>query len=97
MSRPLEFGICHDGQSVYSLFTWIEGKDAEEIIPTLTAAQQYQLGVQAGDALKKCMRFMRSKIESHGLNIIMPKSTDILQTISHAVFPKGSRSSHKLY
>ncbi|WCM63562.1 aminoglycoside phosphotransferase family protein [Paenibacillus polymyxa] len=53
MSRPLEFGICHDGQSVYSLFTWIEGKDAEEIIPTLTAAQQYQLGVQAGDALKK--------------------------------------------
>ncbi|MGQ3481375.1 aminoglycoside phosphotransferase family protein [Paenibacillus sp. TY11] len=53
MSRPLGFGICNDGQSVYSMFTWIEGKDAEEVIPTLNAAQQYQLGVQAGDALKK--------------------------------------------
>ncbi|ALP39220.1 aminoglycoside phosphotransferase (plasmid) [Paenibacillus sp. IHB B 3084] len=53
MSRPLNFGICNNGQSVYSLFTWIKGEDAEKVIPTLNAAQQYQLGVQAGVILRK--------------------------------------------
>ncbi|WP_068501446.1 aminoglycoside phosphotransferase family protein [Paenibacillus kribbensis] len=53
MSRPLEFGICNDGQSVYSMFTWIEGEDAEKVLPSLNTAQQYQLGVQAGNALRK--------------------------------------------
>ena len=31
MCQPIEFGTCEDG--VYSLQSWIEGKDAEEIIP----------------------------------------------------------------
>ncbi|MGZ0041123.1 aminoglycoside phosphotransferase family protein [Paenibacillus ottowii] len=53
MSRPLDFGICNNGQSVYSLFTWVHGDDAEGVIPTLNAEQQYQLGVQAGKALAK--------------------------------------------
>ncbi|MFK4302157.1 MULTISPECIES: phosphotransferase [unclassified Paenibacillus] len=49
MSRPLDFGICNHGESVYSLFTWIEGEDAEKIIPALNANDQYQFGVQAGE------------------------------------------------
>ncbi len=53
MSRPLGFGLCNNGQSVYSLFTWVNGEDAEGVIPTLNAEQQYQLGVQAGKVLAK--------------------------------------------
>lgn len=53
MSRPLACGLCNNGQSVYSLFTWIGGQDANQAIPALSAAEQYRLGVQAGKALRK--------------------------------------------
>lgn len=49
--KPLDF--ANDEEKVYSLFTWLEGEDAEIIVPTLTAARQYQLGVEAGGLLKK--------------------------------------------
>ncbi|MNO57019.1 Phosphotransferase enzyme family protein [compost metagenome] len=52
MSRPLQFGVCHKGQIVYSLLTWIDGEDAEKIIPMLSLEEQYQLGVTAGQYLK---------------------------------------------
>ncbi len=31
MSRPIDFGICNNGKEVYTLLTWIDGKDAEAI------------------------------------------------------------------
>lgn len=52
MSRPLQFGVCNGGQNVYSLLTWIDGEDAEKIIPTLSVEEQYQLGVKAGQYLQ---------------------------------------------
>lgn len=52
MSRPLQFGICNGGQTVYSLLTWVEGEDAQDIIPTLSADEQYQLGVTSGQYLR---------------------------------------------
>lgn len=52
MSRPLQFGVCNNGQSVYSILTWIEGEDAQVIIPTLSAKEQYELGVRAGQFLR---------------------------------------------
>lgn len=53
ISRPLEFGICNNGQFVYSIFTWIEGEDAYEVIPTLSSLVQYQIGVKAGEILRE--------------------------------------------
>ncbi|KNF09373.1 aminoglycoside phosphotransferase Aph [Gottschalkia purinilytica] len=53
MSRPIDFGICNNGQLTYSLFTWIEGEDAEKVIPTLSDKDQYQLGVKSGEFLRK--------------------------------------------
>ncbi|MCE5173163.1 phosphotransferase family protein [Paenibacillus profundus] len=53
MSRPIDFGICNNGQSVYSLFTWVEGEDAIQVIPALSAKEQYRLGVKAGEFLSK--------------------------------------------
>lgn len=52
MSRPLQFGICNGGQTVYSLLTWIKGEDAQDVIPTLSADEQYQLGVTSGQYLR---------------------------------------------
>ncbi|TCT17195.1 aminoglycoside phosphotransferase (APT) family kinase protein [Natranaerovirga pectinivora] len=53
MSRPLAFDVCNDGNDVYTLFTWVDGKDAERIIPMLSDIEQYKIGVQAGEILRK--------------------------------------------
>lgn len=39
MCRPVEFGICDEG--VYSLLEWIDGEDAEAVIPELSEDEQY--------------------------------------------------------
>lgn len=51
MCRPIQFGTCEDG--VYSIQSWIDGADAEEIIPSLSDARQYAYGVEAGCILHK--------------------------------------------
>ena len=51
MCRPVEFGTCEDG--VYSLQTWINGEDAEKIIPLLPETEQYVLGLKSGEILRK--------------------------------------------
>ena len=51
MCMPVEFGICEDG--VYSVQSWIDGKDAEELLPLLSAEKQYDYGIEAGQILKK--------------------------------------------
>ena len=53
MSRPIDFGICNDGKSVYQLLTWYGGKDAEETLPLLSETEQYALGLEAGKILKQ--------------------------------------------
>ncbi|MEG0456632.1 MAG: phosphotransferase, partial [Oscillospiraceae bacterium] len=51
MCKPVEFGSCDEG--VYTIHTWINGKDAEEVIPLLPKTKQYVLGLKAGEILKK--------------------------------------------
>lgn len=51
MCKPIEFGKCDEG--VYTLQTWIDGKDAEDVIPFLADSEQYALGIEAGRILKK--------------------------------------------
>lgn len=53
MSKPIDFGVCDNGKSVYLLLTWIEGKDAESILPKLNEKEQYRLGIDSGKILKK--------------------------------------------
>lgn len=50
MCLPIEFGACDEG--VYSLQSWISGRDAEDVIPTLSNDQQYKYGFEAGEILK---------------------------------------------
>lgn len=50
MCKPVEFGKCDEG--VYTIQTWVEGRDAEEIIPYLAHSDQYDFGLEAGRILK---------------------------------------------
>ena len=52
MSQPLAFGICERGKKVYLLLTWCDGEDAQIILPQLTEANQYELGLKSGKILK---------------------------------------------
>ena len=49
--RPVSAGICEDGP--YMLLSWIEGEDAEPLIPTLPVNKQYAYGLDAGRILQK--------------------------------------------
>ena len=51
MCRPLEFGISDEG--VYSVQTWIDGLDAEEVMSDFSETEQYVYGLEAGRILKK--------------------------------------------
>lgn len=51
MCKPVDFGKCDEG--VYTLQTWIDGKDANEVVPYLADSEQYALGLEAGRILKK--------------------------------------------
>ena len=53
MSSAIEFGICNNEKSVYSLFTWVEGKDANLKIKEFNKEEQYNLGFTAGKYLKE--------------------------------------------
>lgn len=50
MCKPVEFGECDEG--VYTVYTWVDGKDAEEVIPFLEESGQYIYGLEAGRILK---------------------------------------------
>ena len=49
--QPIEFGRC--AQGVYSIQSWIDGEDAEQVIPRYPETQQYLYGVEAGKILAK--------------------------------------------
>ncbi len=51
MCQPIEFGTCDEG--VYSIQSWIDGEDAEQVIPTLSDTEQYVYGLEAGRILRK--------------------------------------------
>ena len=50
MCHPIEFGKCAGG--VYSIQSWIDGNDVEEVISSLSDAEQYAYGLEAGSILK---------------------------------------------
>ena len=51
MCLPVEFGACAEG--TYAIHSWIDGEDAEAVIPALPAERQYAYGLDAGRILKK--------------------------------------------
>lgn len=50
--KAFDFGTCEDGNSVYMLLEWMEGEEAEKVVPTMTKDKQYSIGVTSGQILK---------------------------------------------
>lgn len=51
VSEPLDIKGVKD--TLYSLFAWVDGEDAEEVLPHLSKEEQYRLGVESGKILKQ--------------------------------------------
>ena len=51
MCDPVEFSIQEEGAC--TILRWIDGRDAEEVIPTLPETEQYQYGLEAGRILSR--------------------------------------------
>ena len=51
--RPVDFGLFAGGSKVYTLLTWVDGQEAETVLPRLAAEQQYELGIASGDILHR--------------------------------------------
>ena len=49
--QPVALG--KSGAWAYTLLTWIDGKELSEVLPALSAGEQYTMGLQAGALLKQ--------------------------------------------
>lgn len=63
MSLPISFGLCEGSANrtfpeqgapfVYSLLSWIEGEDAQDVLPRLTDQEAWRFGRSAGEWLRR--------------------------------------------
>ncbi|MDP4097104.1 aminoglycoside phosphotransferase family protein [Paenibacillus sp. P96] len=52
-SRPIEIGVLPDQGLGYMIVSFIEGNEAAEELPLLTAEEQFNIGIEAGLQLRK--------------------------------------------
>lgn len=52
MPETIDFGTCNGDKSVYTLLQWIDGKEVEEIVPSMDESKQYELGIESGKILR---------------------------------------------
>ena len=52
MSQPIDFGTFNQDTEVYMLLSFIDGEQAEIVVPHLKEKDQYELGVLAGKILR---------------------------------------------
>jgi serine/threonine-protein kinase len=67
MSRPIDFGVCDNEQSVYQLLTWCDGECLDDISHSLSQTEQFSIGVKAGKLL-------------HSIHVVPIKQSDIIAT-----------------
>lgn len=52
-SKFLDSGKCNGGKNTFRIFSWIEGIEIKKELGNCLAKEQYELGVQSGEILKK--------------------------------------------
>lgn len=52
LPKPLDIGICLGEQSIYTVYTWLDGEEATDKLTRFSPEQQYRLGNRAGHILK---------------------------------------------
>ncbi|MGN0666643.1 MAG: aminoglycoside phosphotransferase family protein [Huintestinicola sp.] len=50
---PKCIDFMKEGDSVYTLLSWIDGEETEKVLPHLNEGEQYEMGVKAGKILAK--------------------------------------------
>ena len=50
--KALDFGMCESGNAVYTLLEWIEGSEAEDVVPNMPLEKQYAMGIKSGQILR---------------------------------------------
>ena len=53
MSRPVEFGVFENEESLYQLLSWCDGEKLEISLPNLSEDEQYMTGLKTGKILQK--------------------------------------------
>ena len=53
MPSTIDFGTCDNRKYVYTLLSWVDGVEVEAVLPNLSKAEQYTLGIEAGGILRK--------------------------------------------
>jgi len=52
-SKPINIGVIDDLGVCYTIYSYLDGIDAKEAIPTLTEQEQYKIGMEAGEQLTR--------------------------------------------
>jgi aminoglycoside phosphotransferase (APT) family kinase protein len=55
--QPYQFGVTDDRSACYSLLGYVPGDNAQRALPLLSTAQQYGLGITAGQELRRLHEF----------------------------------------
>ncbi|MDQ0888918.1 aminoglycoside phosphotransferase (APT) family kinase protein [Paenibacillus sp. V4I9] len=63
-SKPIEFGSIESLDICYMILSFVEGDDASEILPSLSYDEQYQIGIEAGQELRKMHELTKPSSES---------------------------------
>ena len=50
---PVGFGYCEDKSKIYTLLSWVDGEDAQRVLPRFSQEKQYRLGMEAGRILRE--------------------------------------------
>ncbi|MFC5452876.1 phosphotransferase family protein [Paenibacillus aestuarii] len=73
-SEPISFGTIEELDTCYMVLRYVEGEDASEKLPSMTAEEQYRVGVEAGRELLKMHQleapgdldaWSRQRVEKH--------------------------------
>lgn len=80
MSQPIDFGVCCDEKNVYQILTWVEGKEAKEVLPSLPKEEQYAFGWEAGQMLLKMQTAESHPPSSAWMNIYEKRLSEYIKT-----------------
>lgn len=53
MPLPIGFGVCNNEKYAYQLLTWCDGENLYNLLPKLSESEQYNIGLKAGEILRK--------------------------------------------
>lgn len=53
LNKPLHIGAYDKKNMTFTVYSWVEGKDLNDVLPAVSEEEQYQLGIQSGKLIKQ--------------------------------------------